>query len=140
MNKFAKILAVALLAIMCLTVFTACAPNSDPDKALANLIEKGYKGNKDDGILTGIASLGLKGLKCIVTGTKSVETEDGETKLEHVTIYYFYDADSAQAAFTKLQDKSEGEKEDDTDWVFAQSGAMVYNGTKAAVSAASSLF
>ena len=136
MKKITKILSVALLVVMCLTVLVACAPNSDPDKAVAALIKKEYNANKDEGILTGIASLGLKGLKCIVTGSKSVETEDGETKVEHVTIYYFSDADSAEAAFAKLQDKSDDAKEEDKDWVFAQSGAMVYYGTKAAVNAA----
>lgn len=136
MEKLTKILAVLLLSVLCLTVLVACAPNSDPDKAVAALKENGYNAGKDEGILTGIASLGLKGLKCIVTGSKSVEDKNGETKVEHITIYYFYDADSAEAAFEKLQDKSEDEKEEETDWVFEQSGAMIYYGTNAAVKAA----
>ncbi len=136
MKKFTKILAIALLAIMSLTVLAACAPNSDPDKAVAALKKNGYTAGKEDGILSGILSLGLEGLDCIVSGTKSVEDKDGKTKIEHVTIYYFEDADAAKAAFSKLQSDSEKEKDDETDWVFKQSGAMVYYGTKAAVKAA----
>ena len=136
MKKLTKILSLVLLVVMCLTVLTACAPNSDPDKAVEALEKNGYRAGKDEGLLTGIASLGLKGLKCIVSGSKSVEDKDGEKKLEHVTIYYFYDAESAEAAFEKLQDKSEADKDSEEDWVFKQSGAMIYYGTNAAVKAA----
>ena len=134
MKKITKILAIALLAIMSLTVLAACAPNADPDKAVKSLEKNGYKAGKEDGLLSGILSLGLEGLDCIVSGSKSVEDKDGETKIEHITIYYFEDSDAAKAAFEKLQSKSEDEKEDETDWVFKQSGAMIYYGTKAAVS------
>ena len=136
MKKLTKILTLVLLVVMCLTVLTACAPNADPDKAVDALKRNGYTAGKEDGLLSGILSLGLEGLDCIVSGSKSVEGEDGKTKIEHVTIYYFEDADAAKASFEKLQDKSDEDKDDETDWVFKQSGAMIYYGTKAAVKAA----
>jgi hypothetical protein len=138
MKKITKILAIALLAIMSLTVLAACAPNADPDKAKAALEKNEYKATKSTGMAVDATELllGIDDLECIITGTKTVENEDGETKVEHVTIYYFEDAKAAKAAFAKLQGESDEEKEEETDWVFKQSGAMVYYGTKAAVKAA----
>ena len=71
-----------------------------------------------------------------VSGTKIVE-EDGEKKVEHVTIYYYASKDDATAAMEKIQKLSNEKKGENSDWVGAtQSGSMIYFGTKAAIKAA----
>ncbi len=132
MKKLTKILTLLLLVVLCLTMLVACAPNSDPDKAQASLKEAGYTVVRSDKL----AALFLDDLDCLITGTKSVETEDGETKIEHVSIYYFHNAEAAKKAWESIQDESEDEKDDESDWVCKISGKMIYYGTKAAVSAA----
>jgi len=66
------------------------------------------------------------------------EGEDGEKKVEHVTIYYYDTKDVATAAMEKIQKLADEEKSDEkTDWVGAtQSGNIIYFGTKAAIKAA----
>ena len=122
MKKFVRILALSLVAVMLCASLVACAPSKDPDKAVAALKEAGYTAVK---------------VGDYVSGTKIVE-EDGEKKVEHVTIYYSDTKDDATAAMEKIQKLSDEEKGDnDSDWVGAtQSGNIIYFGTKAAIKAA----
>lgn len=136
MKKITKILSVALLAVMCLTLLVACAPNSDPDKALSALKENGYVAVKDDSVISTIMSLGLKDLKCIVSGTGSSEDKDGNKQVEHVTIYYFESSSAAKDAMEDVEGLFNKEKDKDSDWVFKQFGSMIYYGTKNGVKAA----
>lgn len=140
MKKFTKILALALVAIMSLVVFAACAPNADPVKAEAALKENGYTAGKDDTIVPGLLWVaGIKDVDCVVTGSLLVEGEgDEEDKLEHVTIVYFESEEAAEAAWEKMQDYAEKEDEDaeESDWTIKLSGAMIYYGTSAAIKAA----
>ena len=139
MKKYIKVLSIAIVAIMMLSMLVACGPNSNPDKALAALEKNEYKADKDTTLVPNMVKvLGIKDVTCVVSGTKLVEV-DGEDKLEHVTIFYFLTADAAEAAWDKLEDYAEDDKEkddDDADWVYARSGAIIYYGTKAGVAAA----
>ena len=122
MKKFIRVLALTLVAVMLCASLASCgAPNKDPEKALASLKEEGYAAVKVDDY---------------VSGTKIVE-EDGEKKVEHVTIYYYASKDDATAAMEKIQKLSNEKKGENSDWVGAtQSGSMIYFGTKAAIKAA----
>lgn len=137
MKKFTKILALALVAIMSLVVFAACAPNADPVKAEAALKENGYTVINLPGLLGGIA--GVKDVDCVVTGSLIVEGEgDEDDKFEHVTIVYFKNEEAAEAAWEKMQEYAAEDDEDseDSDWTIKLSGAMIYYGTSAAIKAA----
>lgn len=138
MKKFTKILALALVAIMSLVVFAACAPNADPVKAEAALKENGYTVINGSGLLFG-ALAGVKDVDCVVTGSLLVKGEgDEEDKFEHVTIVYFESEEAAEAAWEKMQDYAAEDDEDaeESDWTIKLSGAMIYYGTSAAIKAA----
>ncbi len=130
MKKFAKIAAVALVVVLSLAILVACAPNSDPEKAKASLEKNGYTVVK----VPSVTHAG--GLQNTVTGTKTEKDKDGNTTVQHVSIFYYDTADNAKAAYETLKSDSEKEKGDNTDWTFAQSGKIVYFGTKAAINAA----
>ena len=135
MKKFAKIAAVALVVVLALAALVACAPNSNPDKAVAALKKNDYAAGKDTALATVLKALGINGLEAVVKGTKSVDNGDSK-KLETVTIVYFTDSAAAKDAWSKLKDYAEKNKENDSDWTVAQSGAMIYWGTSAAIKAA----
>lgn len=131
MKKTLKIVAVMLVAIMSLAMLVACAPASDPDKAVAALKKDGYVAVKVDSVL------GLGGLVCTVSGTKIVTDKEGNKKVETVTIHYYGSSDQAAAAFENVKSDSEkDENKNESDWTVAKSGKMVYYGTKAAINAA----
>lgn len=139
MKKITKILSVALLAVMCLTLLVACAPNSNPDKALAALKEHDYVAVKTESSALKALTvlLGIDGVECMVSGTGSSEDKDGNTQAEHVTIWYFESSSAAKDAMDKLQSQSDKDNKDkDSDWVFKQFGSMIYYGTKNGVKAA----
>ncbi len=135
MKKCAKIIALSLVAVLALAVLVACAPNSDPDKAVKALEKNGYTAAKDETIIpAALRLLGVKDIDCVISGTK---TEDDKT--ETVTVIYFGSADAAKDAWDEVQKYAEDKKDDDekdSDWVCKQSGAMIYYGTKAGVKAA----
>ena len=135
MKKFAKIMAVALVVVLALAALVACAPNSNPDKAVESLKKNGYTAIKDTALATVLKALGIKGLEAVVSGSKSVEDGDSK-KLETVTIVYFTDSAAAKDAWEKLEDYANKQQGDSKDWTVAQSGAMIYWGTSAAIKAA----
>ena len=136
MKKFAKVMAVALVAVMALAVLVACAPASDPDKAVEALKKHEYAAGKETLLANTLKALGVEGLEAVVKGTKSVQNGD-KTKLETVTIVYFKDSKTAKDAWSKLEDYANKDNKDkDSDWTVKQSGAMIYWGTSAAIKAA----
>ncbi len=137
MKKFTKIVCLALVCVFALCALTACAPNSDPDKALASLKENEYTAMKDTIVVpAALALAGVKGIDVVISGSKVVETDDG-TKGEHVTVVYFLTADAANSAWETVQKYAEDEKEEDaSDWKVQKFGKMIFFGTSAGIRAA----
>ena len=134
MKTTIKLIALALvLTLSVLTLASCFAPNAHPDKAIESLEKNGYKAAKDKYVLPAIfAGLGVENVDVVITGTAVIED-----KAEHVTVVYFEDADSAEAAWNNLKEYAEKEDKDDkdTDWTIDRSGKMIYWGTKAAIKA-----
>ena len=125
MKKFVQFISLALVAVMCVALLASCAPASDPDKAVAALKDAGY---------TALKLPALGSATAIVTGTNL----DDNKKTQVVYIRYYASAEDAKTAYESLKDESDKDKKnaDESDWVFAKSGKMVYWGTKDAIKAA----
>ena len=137
MKKFTKVLAVMLVCVFALFAFAACAPNNDPDKALASLKEAGYTAAKDTQVVPGILAIaGVKGIDVVISGTKVEKLEDGSSKTQHVTVIYFLSADAANTAWDDVKEYAEDKKEDESDFTVAKFGKMIYFGTSAGIKAA----
>lgn len=137
MKKFAKIAALALVVVMSLAMLVACAPNSNPDKAIEALKKNGYTAAKDANVVPAALTLvGVKGVDTVISGTKS-SGEGDNAKVDHVTVIYFASADQAKTAWDKVKSYAEKDKDSkDSDWTITQSGKMIYYGTKAGIAAA----
>ena len=144
MKKFAKIAALALVVVMSLAMLVACAPNSNPDKAIEALKKNGYTAAKDANVVPAFATapptkptlVGVKGVDTVISGTKS-SGEGDDAKVDHVTVIYFASADQAKTAWDKVKSYAEKDKDSkDSDWTITQSGKMIYYGTKAGIAAA----
>ncbi len=137
MKKFAKIAALALVVVMSLAMLVACAPNSNPDKAIEALKKNGYTAAKDANVVPAALTLvGVKGVDTVISGTKS-SGEGDDAKVDHVTVIYFASADQAKTAWDKVKSYAEKDKDSkDSDWTITQSGKMIYYGTKAGIAAA----
>lgn len=138
MKKFVRILTLTLAAVLLCGMLASCAPAKNPEKAEKALKEEGYTVFSDDkGVPAAYKAAGFD-LDVVVSGTKLVEDDEGNKKIEHVTIYYFIDKENAEKAMEMIKKDSSEDKEDgDTDWVEpTQSGKIVYYGTKAAIKAA----
>lgn len=116
-----KVVALALIAVMTCAILVACAPASDPDKAIKALEENGYKAGKDDTVIpAALEILGIEdGVECVVIGA------DGKTDLAlldpDLVIIYFKDSSAASDAWDKIKD--------DNDWSeYKKSGKMIYWG------------
>ena len=133
MKKFAQFISLALVAVMCVALLASCAPASDPDKAVAALKDAGYVAGKDTGLSAFISALTGNKLSAVVSGTKT----DDDKNLQTVYILYYETADDAKSAYESsalkkyFDDKKENKEE--TDYVYAKSGKMVYFGTKTAI-------
>lgn len=127
MKKFAQLISLALVAVMCVALLASCAPASDPAKAEKALKDAGYI--VDATAITLLVKAAAGSVKTVVSATKT----DNDKNVQHVTIVYFDSAEDAKTAYEKLQSVSDKEKKDESDWVFAKSGTMVYWGTKTAV-------
>ncbi len=136
MKKFARIMSLALVAVMlCATLASCGGPAKDPADALAALKENEYLAAEDTLIVPAALKLaGISGVKSVVSGSATIDD-----KFETVTIVYFDDKDAAKDAMEKVEkyaDENKDDKAEDSDWVVKQSGAMVYYGTKAGIKAA----
>ena len=138
MKKFAKVMVLMLVVVMSLALLVSCAPNSNPDKAVEALKKNGYTGGKDSTVVPALLTIAqVKGVDCVVSGTKTAEDKDGNKKIETVTIVYFTSSDTANDAWEKMQKFSDEQNKDkNSDWTVAKSGAMIYYGTDAAIKAA----
>ena len=135
MKTFARILTLALAVALLAVMLVSCAPAKDPDKAVEALKKEEYTVAKDSsGVPAALTLFGVKGVDCVVTGTKTVENKDGEKTTEKVLIVYFTDAGSAKNAVDKVRSYYESEKDAKEDW--KQSGKRVYAGTAAGIKAA----
>lgn len=136
MKKFSKVLALCLVTVFAALSLVACAPNSNPEKAEANLKDKGYKATRLTDAITLTATELVLGctrgdIVTIVSGTKI-----GEDKTDTVTVIYFKDASVAKKCWDKANEKyGKSESDDEDDWVIDRSGKMIYYGTKDGVKA-----
>ena len=126
-----------MVVVMSLAMLVACAPNSNPDKALEALKKNGYTAAKDANVVPAALTLvGVKGVDTVISGTKS-SGEGDDAKVDHVTVIYFASADQAKTAWDKVKSYAEKDKDSkDSDWTITQSGKMIYYGTKAGIAAA----
>ena len=129
MKKLFKITSLTLVLLMLIASLVACGgPAKKPADAKAALEANGYSVVLSEGkALEAIASLlGIDDLDAKIVATSKEDLDD------YVTIYYFEDADDAEAAWEKIQ--TEADKADAE--VVKKSGNMIYYGTEAAVKAA----
>ena len=131
MKKFAKIMAVALVAVMALAAFVACGPATDPKKAEKALKDKGYAVVTVVGADSKLAqaSLDLAAKAAGLEAGDIIATVSGTNGNEGISITYFKNA----AAAKTFWDKNSGEVEKKDGWVTKRSGAMIYTGTEQAV-------
>ena len=131
MKKFAKIMAVVLVAVMAVALLVSCGPASDPDKAVAALKSNGYS----NAIKLGADGYSFNGLKAVVTASKGLlGSLLGGEEFQTITIYYFESTQAANDNYDAIQSKSNSDSnKKDSDWVFGQNGAMIYYGTSQAV-------
>ena len=97
MKKAAKIMAVALVAVLAITVLVACGYPSDPKKAAEQLENKGY-------------NVELVELPVAVAGVKAtiMATKDNEMLM----IIYYADTASAKEAYKSAKKELDEEKDD----------------------------
>ena len=139
MKKTVRILALSLVFVMLALVLVACAPKSDPDKAVSALKKNEYSAGQDKVVIpAAIKLLTGKNVDSVVTGTKVVEDKNGNKKTESVTIVYFATKDDANDSWEDMKDYAEDQnKNKEDDWQVKKSGKMIYFGTKNAIKAAS---
>ncbi len=138
MKKTLRILALAMVTVILTLALVSCGgPNADPDKAEDALKENDYKTTNDDTLgPAGLKLVGIDNVDCVVTGTAKI---DGE--YEHVTIWYFDEAEDADKAWDKAEEYADKEQDEDEEakdskWVVKKSGKMIYFGTENAIKAA----
>ncbi len=137
MKKTLRILALAMVTVILTLALVSCGgPNADPDKAVEALKKNGIVlAGKDTKLLPPtFEALGADGIDCVVSGTGKIDDE-----FATITIIYFDEAADAKDAMEKIEDYAEKNKDDeakDSEWVFKQSGKMIWFGTKAAIKAA----
>ena len=131
MKKFAKIMAVALVAVLALAALVACGPASKPDKAAAALKKNGYA---VESVIGSESTLKQTALDMIAKAagleagdiTATVTATNGD---DGINITYFKNASVAKSYWEANKDKvvqKEG-------WVTKLSGSMLYSGTEQAV-------
>lgn len=128
MKKFTKILALTLVLIMSVAMFASCAaPNKDPKAAAEALEDNGYKvvlfEGEDETYLVELTF-------DIEKVTAAISASKGDDVVE---IFYFEDADAADAAFENVEKKAQ---DAGTTAKVHKSGSMIYYGTAAALKAA----
>ncbi len=136
MKKSIRILALAMVTVMlCLTLASCGAPNADPDKAIESLKDNGVTAIKDTLVVPiALKLVGVDGIDCVISGTGKIDDE-----FATITVIYFEEAADAKDAMEKVEeyaDKNKDKDAKDSEWVFKQSGKMIWYGTKNAVKAA----
>ena len=129
MKKLFKITSLALVMLMLIASLVACGgPAKEPADAKAALEANNYTVALSEGkALEAIASMmGIDDLDAKIVATSKDDLDD------YITIYYFEDADDAEAAWAKIQEEADNKDAE----VVKKSGAMIYYGSEAAVKAA----
>ena len=123
MKRIISTVLVCVLLFGCMLVLASCGgPNSDPEKAEANLKAEGY-------VVISVPAYGVNGVERSITATNGDDT---------VQIFYFAeDADSEKVYdyVNGLYEKAK-EKNGEIDLEIGKSGDMVWFGTSAAIKAA----
>ena len=126
-----RIVALALLTVMTCTLFVACAPNADPDKAEKSLEKKDYEVKHADNKLEAAFMGGW------YDGCEEVILAYNDESKEVVYIWYFEDKASADDAWDDIEEYAEElneeAKEEGNKIVCKKSGKMIYIGTKKAI-------
>lgn len=123
MNKKLKLTALIALIAVCCICLVACVP-ANPDKAISNLEKAGYTAGKDSKVIpAALAVAQVKGIDCVVTGLNGKD---------YVTLVYFTDKKSADAAYDKVESYA---KKEDKESVIKKSGKVIYYGTEAGIKA-----
>ena len=134
MKTFAKVLALALVAVMMCAALVSCGgPNADPEKAAKALEEAGYEVHYTE--------VGAAGIKAAVVAVKLDEEAE---KADFINITYYEDKEAANTAWDEAQDEIDEAKAsmaemygcEESEIVIKKSGTMIYVGTKDAVKAA----
>ena len=131
MKKFAKVMAVALVAVLALAALVACGPASKPEKAAAALKDKGYAVESVIGSESTLKQAALD----IVAKAAGLEAGDITATVtatngnEGISITYFKNASAAKTFWEKNKDNVV----DKEGWVTKLSGSMIYTGTEQAV-------
>ena len=131
MKKFAKITAVALVAVLALAALVACGPASDPKKAEKALKDKGYVVSAvvgADGALIQ-ASLDVVAKAAGLEAGDIIATVTGTNGNEGISITYFKNASAAKTFWDKNKDDIESKD----GWVTKRSGSIIYTGTEQAI-------
>ena len=138
MKKFAKVMSVALVAVLALAVLVACGPATDPQKATDALNKNGYSVTYLDSGKTA-DKIVLKGVETVLgiasgdlVARVSASKVDGKN-VQTITIWYFNDASSAKKAWENNQDYFNSNKDEDSDWTSNRSGKIIYAGTEQAI-------
>ncbi len=137
MKTTCRVLALILVVAMMACTMISCAPAADPDAAVEALKKNDYTvlGDVASGVIVVALNALLKEEQVEIDELVSASKTDENDKIQTVTIVYFKDAASADAAWDELKDYAEDDKEDAeaSEWVVAKSGKMIYWGTKTAV-------
>ena len=134
MKKFAKVMAVALVAVLALAALVACGPASDPEKAAKALKDNGYTVMSvipDDSVTGKLAQATLDGI-AVAAGLEAGDitaTVSATKGSESISITYFKSASAAK----KFWDENKDNVQEKEGWVTKQSGSMIYTGTEQAV-------
>ena len=139
MKKITKLLTLSLVLLLLLGTLAACGatPNSDPAAAKTALEDSGYAVTLvQDGFLdkAALAVFELAGIDDIEAGVSGTN-KDGE----HVTIFYFEEAEDAAEEWDdvkKYMNDEKADEEKESEWVIDKSGKMIFFGTKNAIKAA----
>lgn len=126
-KKIIVSISLILVIALCAAVLCACAPNSDPDKAIKALSDNGYTAAQDDLVIpTALRLFGVKDIDCVISGTK----KNGDN-VDSITVVYFTSKSAADDNWDEVQKYvDDKEDEDDSDYEIKKSGKMIYWGTK----------
>ena len=135
MNKLVRILCAVLVAVtLCATLASCGGPSKNREKAVEALKAADYIVTDDTKGAPALFKLQEIDLDAHVTATKFTKDDEGNAVTEHVSIYYFADAENAKKAMEKIADDEKDQKQDNDRWISAtRSGSVVYYGTKQAI-------
>lgn len=130
MKNILRFLSLAVVAVMlCLSLASCGAPNSNPDVALGRLKNAGVFASKSESFIEDIP-----GIECVVSGTGII---DGEGAM--ICIIYFEKKSDAEDAWEQVEKVFEQEDSmlmKESGGELKRSGKIIYYGTENAIKAA----